>query len=232
VDKTDLKIAGWMGMFAMVGMLAALALAGFIPPPAAYLDQDQIAAFYQERGTLIKIGMIIGLAASMGYLTISAGVSVQMQKMKGVGLIPSYLQLISGAGSTMMLVIPFVFMAITAYRADTRSHELTLMLNDASWLLFLTPFTTFIAQNCAIGYAVLRDKSEQPVFPRWVGYYNLWVAVLFTPVGIAYLFKSGPFAWHSIFPFWIPAPIFLFWIGLMSWMLIRGAKDCDALPQA
>lgn len=232
MDKTDLKLCGWLGLLCAIGLVAALVLAGFIPPPAAYWDQAQIAAFYTERSTLIMSGMIVGLAASMGYITLSAGISVQMSKMKGVGRIPIYLQMISGVGSTMMLVIPFVVFALTAFRADTRSPELTQTLNDAGWLLFLTPFTTFITQNCAIGYAVLIDRSERPVFPRWVGYYNLWVSVLFSPVALAYMFKSGPFAWHSIFPFWIPAPIFLLWIVLMSWMMLRGAKQAGDNPQA
>ena len=96
------------------------------------------------------------------------------------------------------------------------------MFNDAGWLMFLMPFTTFIVQNFAIGLAILGDRSAQPVFPRWVAYFNFWVAVLFLPGGLLTFFKSGPFAWNGLFAFWVPFVVFFTWYILMFALLRKG----------
>ena len=105
-------------------------------------------------------------------------------------------------------------------------------MNDAGWLMFLMPFTTFIVQNFAIGLAILGDQSAQPVFPRWVAYLNFWVAALFVPGGLLTFFKTGPFAWNGLFAFWVPFVVFLTWYLLMFMMLRKGIIAQAAAPGA
>lgn len=45
------------------------------------------------------------------------------------------------------------------------------LLNDLSWLMFITPIAPFIIQNLAV--AAL--SGESTLFPRWIGFLNLWV---------------------------------------------------------
>ena len=91
------------------------------------------------------------------------------------------------------------------------------------------PFTTFIVQNFAIGFAILGDQRTHPIFPRWLGFFNLWVAVLFIPRGLLTFFKTGPFAWNGLFVWWIPFLVFFTWYLLMFYMLrgvvLRQAED-------
>jgi hypothetical protein len=63
-------------------------------------------------------------------------------------------------------------------------------------------------QNFAFAFAILTDTRTTPLFPRWLGYLNIWAAITFTPGVILPFFKSGPFAWNGIFVFWIPAIVF------------------------
>ncbi|MHB8695126.1 MAG: hypothetical protein ACYDHH_28160 [Solirubrobacteraceae bacterium] len=42
----------------------------------------------------------------------------------------------------------------------------------------------------AIAGAILQDHSPHPVFPRWVGYFNIWAAISFTPVVLLIFFKK------------------------------------------
>ena len=89
-------------------------------------------------------------------------------------------------------------MTVISFRPD-RNPEITVTLNDISWLLFITPIGPFMIQNIAIGTAILRDQQE--LLPRWVGYVNYWVAFLFVPDVLAFFFHSGPFSWRGIFVF-------------------------------
>lgn len=41
----------------------------------------------------------------------------------------------------------------------------------------------------------------QIVFRRWVGYLNIWAALLLAPAVLIYFFKTGPFAWNGILVF-------------------------------
>lgn len=85
-----------------------------------------------------------------------------------------------------------IFM-VAAFRPD-RSPELTIILNDFAWIPFIVNFPPALLQCLAISGAVLTDRGETPVLPRWVGYYNLWTATDFIPAGLLIFFKHGPFA--------------------------------------
>jgi hypothetical protein len=87
-----------------------------------------------------------------------------------------------------------LIMAIAGFRPD-RDPEITVMLNDLSWLLFITPIAPFIIQNLAIAAAALRGDGS--VLPRWLGYLNCWIGFTFSFDVLAYAFHSGPFAWNG-----------------------------------
>ncbi len=90
----------------------------------------------------------------------------------------TFIQLVTGAATGVLLLLPMLLMAVIAFRPD-RNPELTVTLNDISWLLFITPIAPFIIQNIAIGTAILRDRRA--TLPRWVGYMNFWIAASFIP---------------------------------------------------
>lgn len=55
------------------------------------------------------------------------------------------------------------------------------------------------------GWVILQDR-ENRYFPRWLGYYNLWAALIFTPGTFNMFFHHGPLAWNGFIVFWIPVP--------------------------
>ena len=124
--------------------------------------------------------------------------------------------------------MPSLIWTAAAFRPE-RDPELLLLLNDLGWITFLMPFTTFIVQNFAIGFAILGDQRTHPIFPRWRGFFNFWVAVLFIPGGLLTFFKTGPSAWNGLFVWWIPFLVFFTWYLLMFYMLrgvvLRQAED-------
>ena len=105
---------------------------------------------------------------------------------------------------------------LAAFRPGVVSGEITQALNDLFWFLWTVPGTSFEVWCLAAGAAILLDGRARPVFPRWSGYFSLLVAMSFLPGVMALFFKSGPFAYNGVFPWWVPTVMFFLWALVMT----------------
>ncbi len=186
---------------------------------------------YSEDRTAIRIGLIFTVISSALLGPYFAVLTVQMQRMEGVRPVFAYTQLALGALAIIEFIIPVMIMLAATFRPD-RDPEIVQALNDVGWFLFLGVVSTFVLQLIVIGVAILGDRRETPVFPRWVGYFNIWMALLFTPANILVFFKTGPFAWDGFFIWWIPFTAFLLWFPTNTIYLLRAVKQDDYDPAA
>jgi hypothetical protein len=60
-----------------------------------------------------------------------------------------------------------------------------------------------------------------PLFARWVGYFNLWVALLITPAMLIPFFKSAPFAYNGFLALYTPFGAFFLWMLVMTPSVLR-----------
>jgi hypothetical protein len=212
----------WAGIaFVVLFTVGFWFLAQYLPPPSPRAGAAEIAALYQQHTVQIRLGMLFMMGCSGLICLFVAAIAVQMKRMEGANSVLTYAQLSSGTVGVLFFVLPALIWSIAAFRPD-RDIQLTLLLNDAGWIMFLMPFTSFVVQCVCIGLAILGDPNERPVFPRWVGFLNLWAAVLFTPGGLITFFKGGPFAWNGLFGFWIPLVAFFAWYIVMFVFLRAG----------
>jgi hypothetical protein len=114
----------------------------------------------------------------------------------------------------------FYFLFITPFRLDG-SPAYTQVLHDIGFIFTFSPVQPFCIQYCFIGIAILADRNLTPIFPRWIGYLNLWVALLFVPATLIPFFKTGPFAWNGLLSFWVPVIVFFIWFAVMLYGLLR-----------
>jgi hypothetical protein len=219
----DQRICAWGGPFCAAFFGAGLLMAGFIPPPSPNLDAAEVAAIYQANPNMIRCGMLLSLVGIAGWVALVGAISAQMRRMQ-CGRLPSYLQLGAGSIGVLTVMFPVMIFAITAFRPE-RDPQLTQLLNDVGWLIIIPAFPTFVAQFLAIASGVWQDKSAVPVFPRWVAYFNAWVALLFVPGAFAYFFRSGPFAWNGILSFWVAAGAFFAWLIVMTSAMLKTISD-------
>lgn len=221
----------WSGpVFVVLFTIGFWFLAHYLPPPSPNAGAEDIAALYREHTGPIRLGMFLMMACSALVAPFVAVISVQMQRLeRGPGVL-AYTQLAAGAVGILFLILPALLWTIAAFRPE-RDPNLILLLNDMGWICFLMPFGTFSLQNLVIGLAILgADGASQP-FPRWAGYFNLWVAVLFVPGGLLTFFKTGPFAWDGLFVFWVPLVVFLLWYSAMFLLLRSAIKQQAAAGQ-
>jgi hypothetical protein len=224
--RIDRKICAWGGPFCAATLGAGLLMSGFIPPPSPSLTADQIAAFYASHATMIRLGMIVSLFGITGFVAQVCVISTQMRAMRTGSRLPADLQLGAGVIGVLTLMFPNMLFAIAAFRPE-RDPAITQMLNDTGWLLVIPAFPTFLAQFGAIAIGTLMDKRPDPVFPRWAGYANIWLALLLIPGAFAYIFKHGPFAWNGILSFWIAAGAFFVWLQMMTPLLLKSIARGD-----
>ena len=206
-------------------------IAGYIPPISPAMSANEVAAFYQENTGLIRLGMVITMFSAALSAPWVAVIAVQIKRIEGEFPALTYALLVAGAVGVVVLIVPPMVWTTAAFRPE-RSPELTMLLNDFGWLFFVMTFSPFFIQNLVIGLAVFIDKAELPVFPRWVGYFNIWVAILLIPGGLITFFKTGPFAWDGILAFWLPLLVFFGWFLVMFPLLLKAIKQQALLGES
>jgi hypothetical protein len=209
-------------VFGVMLGLGAFAVAGWLPPVLPSLNADQIAALFVQDGMRIRIGMSILALGSVFWWPFSAAIAMQMKRMEGDSHPLTYVQMAAASGTVVAVMIPAYIWLGAVYRPDQTPAGTLQVLNDVSWFLFIGAYPPAFLQNLAIGFCIL--QSKQPLYPRWVGFANLWAAVLFVPGALLPFFKTGPFAWNGIISFWLVATVFFGWIIMMWWSTLAAIK--------
>ena len=211
-----LSHASWSGYiyiaFLMVGIWP---LAGFFPSQPPSWDAAQIAQVYESNRQGIRVGMVLVLVGSMFYVPWTAVLAKLIMRVEGRAGILTFCQIIAGCCNVLLTAYPGGWWLIAAYRPE-RSAEIVQLLNDISWSQFLGVISPFYFVPLSIAYAAFADSGEDPVIPRWVGWFNLWFFTTLIPLSIIFWFHSGPFAWNGIFGFYLPFSIFWVWFIVMT----------------
>jgi hypothetical protein len=198
-------------------------IAKFVPPPSPHWTQAHIANFFASNRTGIRIGQIGGMVASMLFFPFFTVIAVQIAQIEKRRPILAMLEFAGG----LMLIIWFglctMLWIVATFRTDLSPNTIQ-MLNDFAWLIFVMLFPEYVMQMLAIGIAALRDKSPHPVWPRWAGYFNCWIAFSGVGGGLAVFFKHGPFAWNGLIGFWVPLTMFGTWLAITTYLLHTGIK--------
>lgn len=224
---TVLLACGWCGPLTIAVAFVGWLTAGVLPFPLGPSDSAaDVAAFYGG-GLHVSLGLVIASTGVSLVAPLIAALSHLMDTGSPESRLLSLVQAISGATTTVLLLVPMLIMAVAAFR-PSRDAELTVLLNDLSWLLFITPVMPFIIQNLAIAVSAFRDPDSR--FPRWVGYLNCWIAFTFTFDVLALVFQRGPFTWNGILIFWLALTTYSVFLLVMG-LLVRRQALQPAAPQ-
>ena len=203
--------------------------AGFFPPPPPLEGAADIAAYYQAHTNGIRLGALLIMISAAFYIPFTAAIGAQMRRIEHpLTPVLTYTQLGAGFCSAWLFLLPGLVWTAAAFRPE-RPPDITQAFNDFAWIVTVMPFMLAVTQNLALGFTIISDKQPEPIFPRWVGFFNLWVALLFLPGGLLTFFKAGPFAWNGILAFWVPACVFGPWFFVISISVMRAARRQAAL---
>ncbi|HEY1968238.1 MAG TPA: hypothetical protein VGH89_09840 [Pseudonocardia sp.] len=221
MNPTMQRVFAYCGVaFAVVFFLGML-LAGLLPPHLPAAGPDQVATLWYDHPERHELGLFLCIIAGGLSGPFAAIISVYLRRIDPTHAC-SNLQLIGGATGVVAVLVPIFMFTAAAYRPEGRPNEVLQAINDLAWLPFIGNFPPALMQTLAIACAVFGQRDGAPeIFPRWVGYYNLWTAILFLPGGLVIFFHSGPFAWNGIFAFWLAAVVFGAWFIVMAAVLVK-----------
>jgi hypothetical protein len=188
-----------------------IVIAGFIPTQSPGQDVAATAQFIIDNRTRIRWGMILSMFSSSLLMTYAVSMAIHMRRIEG--RFPALAMIQFGLGAIFVLEFIYLlfFWQTATFRID-RAPELIQLLNDMAWIPFVGLTSTAFVQVACFGVAVLLDRRQRPIFPRWLGYYNLWVALMFTPGTFNVFFHDGPLAWNGLVAWYIPLAVFATWL--------------------
>jgi len=214
----------WGLVFMAIFAVAWIWLLQMVPPPSPTFSPEAVAAFYTENSFKIKLGAMIASWTSAFMVPFSVVVAIQMARLETGLPVWSVLALAGGILMSMFLVFPPVIWGVAAFTPE-RAPEATALLNELANLTLVTTDQFYIFQMIAITYVSLNYPADaNTAFPRWLGWFILWVAVAFEVGAIAFMTKTGPFAWDGIIVFWMPFALFFAWVPLTSIIMLRAIK--------
>ena len=224
------RLCAWSGFAAMTVFFLGLIVATFFPPISPGLTAEQVAEYYQTHQLQILVGSLILIISAAFAGPFAAAIFCQLSRMEGQRPVCSMGQFASGIANIAFFILPGVLFAAMAYRPD-RNVDALYAMHDIAWMVTMFPWTVGAMQVVCVGAAVLIHGSATTVYPRWVGFFCMWIALGMTTSSVIIFFKIGPFAWDGIVGFWIPATVFGLWFGVMSWMTVK-AVNGEAVEEA
>lgn len=223
INRRGQLLCAWSGLLIVTGFgVGIIALAQFIPPPAANDSALEVAELYSDNTNGIRAGLGMMMVAGGFFASFSAAISMQLCRIEGRAGPLTYTQLAAGAANVVVVTIGVMVMLAASFRPE-RDPNVTQGLHDLAWFLFVMYFAPLLPQTLSIGVAIV--GGGRTVYPRWVGYFNLWVAVSLLPGLLLPFFKTGPFAWHGIFQFWLVATVFFAWLVVMTIVTVHAVNQ-------
>jgi len=209
------SICIWVGLAggSLVGIGQYL-LMHFMPPLNPSLSAAVVADYFRTHQSQILAGAI---CLQMGYAALiffAIPIAQLIGKIESPSRLWTHTFLVGTAIAYVASFFAYAFWTATAYRAN-RPDELILLLNDLTVLEYVGIVSPAWLQFGSLGFAILGDRSANPIYPRWIGYLNIWTAICSMPSAFIGFFLNGPFAWDGLVGFWIPIGIFFIWVPVV-----------------
>lgn len=225
LSRRTQQILVWCGPLTALLVAAGLVgLARFVPPLPPTASGPEVARFYVEHLATIRAGMMLTVIGFAFIAPFGVVVAAQTRRIERRPIL-CHLQLVCVAIGTLEGILCAVIWGTASFRPESIDPDITRMLNDFGWFMFLFNVFPFCIWFVAIGAAILADQPVHPVLPRWCGYLSIWGALVFFPADLIVFFKDGPFAYDGLFALYLPAGFFFAWMVVMTPLLLKAVRD-------
>jgi hypothetical protein len=221
------RTCAWMGPIVLVALILFWGVLGRnIPPYAASLDAQAIADHFRQHTVATLTGMSLTMLFGVLYLVWGMGITKVMEAVERDNDVLSRLQLWGAGYTTLVLVLPASIWLTAAFRPDT-DPKLLQLLYDFGWIFFDLAYSLTMVQFIPLGVCFLSDRRPDPLIPRWVGWFSIWVAVMFVVLILMPFFKSGPFSRSGICNYWLEFSIFFLAMSVISIAILAAVKKLE-----
>jgi hypothetical protein len=231
-ERSQEALVWWALILTAIYGATLMFLFDMIPPPSAKLSAVEIAHWYAERHDQIRIGAVIAGWTSAFMLPLSIVIGIQMSRQEPGRKVWSVTTIAAGSMMSVFLVLPPLFWGVAAF-TPSRSPEVTSLMHELGMLTLTTTDQYYIFMWVAVAViCLLPTKVTHSPFPRWFGYLTIWIALMFEAGTIAFMPRTGPFAWNGLLVFWSPLTLFGLWIGVAAYLLLKALKGQREEAQA
>lgn len=223
--RKSMVFCAWSGIAAIVlFIIGGVVLGGMIPPLLAPDDPpSEFVRKVSENLMSIRIGSVFLMISFALFGPFGAGIAAQTRRAERSPVF-SYVQLVFVSCGTMIALLVSFTWALMVFRPDEYHPTIVQFLADFAYFLAVFSVPCFGGWCVMIALPILSAQEGEEPFPRWIGYINLWSAVLFAPGQLVLFFKHGPFSWNGIASLWLPFVAFFVWILIMSIAMLAVAK--------
>ena len=226
MNKGVQKFFAWSGMISANIFFLGLLVGNIFPPMSPNMTAPEVQAFLMANASGVKAGGLLIIISGAFAGLFDAVLLMQLWRMEGNRPICAFAQFANGIANITYFVLPGVLLVAMAFRPDRNVDSLYAVF-DIAWMVTMFPWTVGAFQCLCCGLAILGNPQVTNVYPRWVGFFNIWITVGMVTSSVIPFFKTGVFAWNGIVGFWIPATVFGLWMGVMWWMTLRAVNNDD-----
>ena len=220
-----------MPAVAVLWLAAFLLFPGFVHPMSPRASAQEVAAFYRDHTARVRYSMILLNWFCVALIPLLMLIVERMRGMAHRTPILRFCMIGVAGAAPIAFLTATVFWLLAAFQPE-RAPDLTQLLNDLAWVTFTCGVPFLVAQCGFLALAVAFDHQDQPVFPRWVGRFNVVVALALIPAAFAGLTETGMFAWDGVVSFWVKNVAIALWIIVMATVLGRAVERDAAAAEA
>ncbi|OHU69580.1 hypothetical protein BKG86_06385 [Mycobacteroides chelonae] len=195
-----------IGGFTLAFVVGWILLARFaLPAPSPAWSAEQLAAFYVDNKNHIRLGCIVALFFLPLFALPLGVVLARLHRAERGTPVFTYTSLVLMPIALFLLILPFIAWSVAAFRPEQIEPQITQVLNDLGWFIFLFTWAVFTVLFTLMAIAILRAEPGNEPLPRWSAYLLLWCGLLFAGSVLIIFFKDGPFAYDGLVGLYIPA---------------------------
>lgn len=233
-EQSQRAILWWGIGLAVTYAVALIFLLQQVPTKNPAWSAEEIAQWYAANQTKIRWGAVICGWSGAFMMPILTVIAVQMARVETGGpKIWSALSLVSGAMMSLFLMLPPMFFGVAAYTAPRKDSEVTALMHELATLTLTTTDQYYVFMWVGVTVICLRPATQlvkNNPFPRWWGWGSLWITVMFEAGAVAFIPRSGPFAWNGLLVFWSPLTLFAVWITVQCVLTFGAIRKQAADP--
>ena len=220
-------LCAWCGPLFGVLFAVAMLVGHLVPPPSSATGAAGIARFYGTHAQELKWGMLVAMVATPLIIPFAALISRQL-RASDERLAPLATVQMACAVVLVVEILLFVVLVAAGAMRPGRDPQVLLGLNDVAFLFLLWAFAPGSLEFAAFGVAVLWDRSEEPLFPRWAGWVDIAMALVFVLGGPTLFVTGGAFGWDGVIAFWAVFLAYGGWLLVTFGCLLRASRTIAA----
>lgn len=205
---------------ATLGSFAALIISfvfgGFAPPPTHLEAAGSVAQYYRDHGDQLMLFGILTVVCATLFIPTCCGLSLAMMRMQPRSPLLALLQLTGGLFACIGPFVAGMVILTPIIRPDTTVAVFALM-NDFTVVLLVVSTLPMLFQGIPLGMAILMDRSENPILPRWLAWISITWGIVQNGGVLSVFFDTGPFAPTGMIGVILPAVML---IAFMSALVV------------